>query len=147
MTILDRLIDIKDNEQASDTPIWKWLRQVVKALGEEGTSSDESEVEEQTGQTFYRVHKMPWRRNIDFELLMIDKMGSQDPDLFSKKGSKPMPRSRSNRNKDSSRKWPPAGLPKPLYNSEWIAEQSQRDLRRLAISKKPFEWMTLRQTR
>jgi hypothetical protein len=140
------VIDIKDYEHASDTPIWKWLRQVIKALGEEGTSSDESEVDEQMGHTIYHVHKMPWRRNIDFELSMIDKLRFQDKDLFPNKGSKPLPRSRSNRNKDSSQKRPPVGLPKPLYNSEWIAKQSRRDLRALAISKSPFEWMTLRQT-
>jgi hypothetical protein len=137
------VIDIKESEHASDTPIWKWLHQLIKTLGEDGTSSDESEVDEQTGCTVYRVHKMPWRRNIDFEISMIDKLRFTDKDLFSNRGSKPSPRSRSNRNRDSSR-MPPKGLPKAVYNSEWIANRG--DKRKLGISKKPFEWMNLKQT-
>jgi hypothetical protein len=89
------MIDIKESEDAPDTPIWKWLRQLIKTLGEDGTSSDESEVDEQTGYTIYRAHKMPWRRNIDFEISMIDKLRFRDKDLFSSKGSKPLPRLRS----------------------------------------------------
>jgi hypothetical protein len=141
------VIDIKESEGASDIPIWRWLRQLIKTLGEEGTSSDESEVDEQTGHTLYRVHKMPWRRNIDFEISMIDKLRFHDKDLFPKKGSKPQPRSRSDRNQDSSRKTPPKGLPKAVYNSEWLAKQSQRDKGRLEISKLRFGWMTLGQRR
>ena len=112
-----------------------------------GTSSDESKVDEQTGCTIYCVHKMPWRRNIDFEISTIDKLRFSDKDIFPNGGSKPLPRLRSNRNKDSLRKTPPKGLPKAVYNSEWIAKQSQQDKRKLGISKKPFEWMSLRQTR
>ena len=137
------MIEIKESEHASDTPIWKWLHKLIKTLGEDGTSSDESEVDEQTGYTIYRVHKMLWRRNIDFEISMIDKLQFSDKDLFSNKGSKPLPRTRSNRNQNSSR-MPPIGLPKAVYNSEWIA--NQRDKRKLRISNKSFEWMSLKQT-
>jgi hypothetical protein len=137
------VIDIKESEHASDTPIWKWLRQLMKTLGEEGTSSDESEVDEQTGFTIYNVRKVPWRRNIDFEISMIDKLRFNDKELFSNRGSKPSPRTRSNRNQNSSR-MPPKGLPKAVYNSEWIA--NRRDKRKLGISKEPFEWMSLKQT-
>jgi len=143
MDILEKVIDIKESEDAADTPIWKWLRRLIKTLGEEGTSSDESDVDEQTGHTIYRVHKMPWRRNVDFEISMVDKMRFRDKDLFSNKGSKPSPRLRSDRNQDSSRKTPPKGLPKAVYNNEWIAKQSRLEKRRLEISKEPFEWMTL----
>jgi hypothetical protein len=146
MNILEKVIDLKKSEDAPDTPIWEWLRRLIKTLGEDGTSSDESEVDEQTGSTIYRVHKMPWRRNVDFEISMIDKLRFHDKDLFSNKGSKPSPRLRSDRNQDSLRKTPPKGLPKAVYNSEWVAKQSRKDKRKLEISKKPFEWMSLRQT-
>jgi hypothetical protein len=138
------MIELKESEHASDTPIWKWLRQLIKTLGEDGTSSDESEVDEETGFTIYRVHKMPWRRNIDFEISTIDRLRLKDKELFSNKGSKPSPRTRSTRNQDSTR-MPPKGLPKALYNSEWIA--SRGDKRKLGISKKPFEWMSLKESR
>ena len=141
------MIDIKESEHASDTPIWKWLRQLVKTLGKDGTSSDESEVDKQTSCTIYRVHKMPWHRNIDFEISTIDKLRFSDKDIFPNSGSKPLPRLRSNQNKDSSQKTPPKGLTKAVYNSEWIAKQSQQDKHKLGISKKSFEWMSLTQTR
>ena len=146
MTILEKLIEIKESEEASDTPIWIWLRRLIKTLGEEGTSSDESEVDKQTGSIIYRVHKMPWRRKVDFEISMIDNLRFRDKDLFSNKGSKPLPRLRSDRNQDSSRE-APKGLPRAVYNDDWIAKQSRLDKRRLGISKEPFEWMTLRQRR
>jgi hypothetical protein len=144
MNILEKVIDIKESEDVPDTPIWKWLRHLIKTLGEEGTSSDESEVDDRTGSTIYRVHKMPWHRNVDFEIEKIENMRFRDKDLYSNKGSKPLPRLRSNRNQDSSRKTPPKALPRAVYNNEWIAKQNQRDKRRLGILKEPFEWMALR---
>jgi hypothetical protein len=146
MDILEKVIDIKESEGASDTPIWEWLRRLIKTLGEEGTSSDESEVDEQTGQTIYRVHKMPWRRNVEIEISMVDKLRFHDKDLFSNKGSKPLPRTRSDRNQESSRKSPPKGLPRAVYSGEWVAKQSKLEKHRLEISKEPFEWISLRQT-
>lgn len=140
------MIDIKESEDAPDTPIWKWLHQLIKTLEEDGTSSDESEVDEQTGYISYCAHKMPWHHNIDFEISMIDKLCLHDKDLFSGKGSKPLPRMRSDWNKDSAQKTPVKGLPRAVYDSEWIAKQSEWDKHGLGISKKPFEWMTLRQT-
>ena len=136
------MIDLKESEHASDTPIWKWLHQLIKTLGEDGTSSDESEVNEQIGHTIYHIHKMPWCHNIDFEILTINKLHFNDKDLFSNRGSMPSPRLRSNRNKNSSQ-MPPKCLPRAVYNGDWIA--NQQDKRCLEISKKPFEWMTLKQ--
>src|SRR5882757_2984365 len=77
MDILEKVIDIKESEGTSDTPIWEWLRRLIKTLGEEGTSSDESEVDEQTGQTIYRVHKMPWRRNVEIEIMQHQHQSQQ----------------------------------------------------------------------
>ena len=57
MDILEKMIDIKKSEGASDTPIWEWLHRLIKTLGDEGTSSDESEVDEQTGQRQLVDHK------------------------------------------------------------------------------------------
>ena len=147
MDILEKMIDIKESEDATDTPIWIWLRRLIKTLGEEGTSSDESDVDEQTGYTIYRVHKMLWRRNVNFEISMINKLRFQDKELFSNKGSKPLPRLRNDRNDDSSRETPPKGLPRAVYNNDWIAKRSRLEKRRLEIPREPFEWMSLRQTR
>jgi hypothetical protein len=40
----------------------------------------------------------------------------------------------------------PKGLPRAVYNGEWVAKQIRLEKRRLEISKEPFEWISLRQT-
>ena len=91
------MINIKESEHASNTPIWKWLHQLVKTLGEDGSSSDESKVNKQTGCTIYCMHKMPWHCNIDFEIsTIINKLCFSDKEFFPNGGSKPLPRLRSN---------------------------------------------------
>ena len=45
MTTLERIIDIKVEEQASDEAVWRWLSMVVEKLGEDGMSSDESDTD------------------------------------------------------------------------------------------------------
>jgi len=53
---IDRMIKLKeDDEDASDLEIWEWLKSLFETLGVEGVSSDESEVDEATGDEVYYV--------------------------------------------------------------------------------------------
>jgi hypothetical protein len=63
-----------------------------------------------------------------------------DRDIYSFKGSKPGPRSR-NKKKGTSRRRPPAGLPRSLYDKDWLKTQTTSQVRRLHISKNKFVWM------
>ncbi|KAF8882341.1 hypothetical protein CPB84DRAFT_1851318 [Gymnopilus junonius] len=67
----------------------EWLLDLVETLGEDGMSSDESEIDDRTATVIYRVKNMPWRRTISEEMDLIDKQRAT-AHIFSKKGSKPM---------------------------------------------------------
>ena len=43
--ILNNIIAIKSEDLDDDLPSWKWLQHLIKTLGEDGMSSEESSVE------------------------------------------------------------------------------------------------------
>jgi len=145
LNTLDRVIDVKLEEGATDVPIWRWLRELVEKLGEDGMSSDESDTYQRTGLPTYRVKHLRWRRKMDNELNMVDKLRVVDKDLYSRRGAKPIPRFRDDRNSDSCRS-APKGRPRRLYDSQWLQEQTPRERRGLLIPDENFPWLQLLKT-
>jgi len=139
------MIDVKLETCATDVSIWQWLREVTERLGEDGMSSDESDTDQRTGLPIYRVKHLRWRRKMDSELDMVDRLRVADKDLYSKRGAKPIPRFRDDRNSDSCRP-APKGRPRKLYNSEWLQEQTPRERRGLLISDEEFKWFQVLKT-
>jgi hypothetical protein len=123
-----------------DVEIYEWLRNVVETLGNEGMSSDESSVEDD-GTVIYAVKQLPWRRRIDKELSIIDSLRTQEPTLYSARGSRPIKRHRGADSPVSTRK-PVRGLARAFYDEEWLQRQPHGG-RRLEVSEKPFRWMKL----
>ncbi len=142
MTTLQRTIDIKLEECATDAPIWQWLREVIEKLGEDGMSSDESDTDKRTGLPIYHVTNMKWRQKMVYELNMVDKLRLVDRDLYSGWGAKPIPRLRDERNSDSCRA-SPKEIPKKLYSAEWLQDQMPRKYRELMIPNEDFQWLQL----
>ena len=137
------MVDLKNEEGSCDVKIWEWLLQLIQYLGVDGMSSEESGVEvndEGIAQKVYRVKIMPWRRNINQELAIIDKARLQDKDLYSEAGAKPVPRKRSEQNEASSRQ-PVCDLPWSFYDDSWFDRLNTnfRDCT-LRVSKKQFHW-------
>jgi hypothetical protein len=116
------------------------MRSLIKHLGEDGMSSDESEVDDELGVIIYRPKEMEWRPNVEKVMTIIDKQRMVDRDIYSFKGSKPGPRSR-HKKKGTSRRKPPAGLPRSLYDKDWLKTQTKTKARKLHISKEKFVWM------
>jgi hypothetical protein len=142
MTTLERIIDIKVDEQASDEAVWRWLSTVVEKLWEDGMRSDESDTDTRTGLPIYRVKNMKWRRKMAYELDMVDKLRLSDRDIYSQKGAKPTARFRNDRNSESQRT-SPKGLPKRMYSSEWLKGLTLQTRRKLMVSDKDFPWLNL----
>jgi len=80
--ILDTIITIKSEDLHDDLLSWKWLQRLIKTLGEDGMSSEESSVENSVTNVL-RVKNMDWRRNIEKELEIIDLQRVIDKDIFS----------------------------------------------------------------
>jgi len=137
--VLDNIIAIKSEDLNDDLPSWKWLQRLIKTLGEDGMSSEESSVENSVTNVL-RVKNMDWRRNIEKELEIVDLQRIIDKDIFSPQGSRPLPRKRAPDNPVTSRD-PVMGLPKVLYDGLWMLELNERQKGSLKISDEKFPWM------
>jgi len=137
--VLDNIIAIKSEDLDDDLPSWKWLQRLIKTLGEDGMSSEESSVENSVT-NILRVKNMDWRRNIEKELEIVDLQQIIDKDIFSPQGSRPLPRKRAPDNPVTSRD-PVMGLPKVLYDGLWMLELNERQKGSLKISDEKFPWM------
>ena len=113
---------------------------LMLTLKEDGMSSDESEVDEETMEEFLRVNVLPWRRGeVKPHMILLDNQRTEDADLYSKKGSKPLPRKRVG-GKQSTRE-PCEGLPKSIYDAKWLSKQTHPE--NLNISSKKFTWFKI----
>lgn len=128
---MDKLTDQAERD------IYTFLQTLVQHLGVDGTSSDETETED--GRTIYRAKPLPWRRNIDMELVIIDGLRFSEPDLMSRRGSKPVRRVREGEEGRASLRRPLIGLPRALYDEEWLKGQVHAE--RLQFSSQPLQWV------
>ncbi|KAG2739433.1 hypothetical protein P692DRAFT_20755900 [Suillus brevipes Sb2] len=117
-TILQKVIELKKEDEDDDLPAWQWLQKLIKTLGDDGMSSEESDIENDV-ECVLRVKNMTWRRGIERELSVIDNQRVLDDDIFAPQGSKPMKRIRAPGNSTTLRS-PVTGLPKALYDAKWI---------------------------
>ncbi|KAF8906074.1 hypothetical protein CPB84DRAFT_1844719 [Gymnopilus junonius] len=136
---LVRIVSIKREQNEADCFIWEWLLDLVETLGEDGMSSDESEIDDRTATVIYRVKNMPWRRTISEEMDLIDKQRAT-AHIFSKKGSKPMPRMRGG---GESRRDEVEELPKGIYNKDWLKKLPLSSKDDFKFSPKKFQWLKI----
>ncbi|KAI6094941.1 hypothetical protein EDD16DRAFT_1903703 [Pisolithus croceorrhizus] len=122
--VLDEMVKSKSEAQDDDLQSWKWLRSLIKMLGEHGMSSEESSVENGV-ENVLRVKNMPWRRNID---------------LGTGNSSKPLTHKRSPDNPSTTRDAVKA-LPLALYDGAWFAQLTERQIEALNVPQQTFSWM------
>ncbi|KAG1726121.1 hypothetical protein EDD22DRAFT_740635, partial [Suillus occidentalis] len=68
-------------DEDDDLPAWQWLQKLIKTLGDDGMSSEESDIENDV-ECVLRVKNMTWRRGIERELSVIDNQRVLDDDIF-----------------------------------------------------------------
>jgi len=137
------MIDLKkEDDDAEDVEIWGWLLGLLERLGEDGMSSEESDIDMQTGMEVYYTRRMPWRRGVNREMKLIDDQRFKDKQVYTRKGTKPATRVR-NGAKGDTRRFTPKGLPKSFYDKEWLTAQRKTDRRDLHISEEKFNWMVI----
>jgi hypothetical protein len=134
-------VERKTDEGASDIAIWEWLEKLVMTLGPEGTSSDESDVDEETGTEILYVKSLDWRRSCEKEMDIVDRQRRADRELFSNKGSKPTPRLRK-QSRGNTRRKPPLEKPKALFDRKYL--ENHRNERSLKFSGEKMTWLNIR---
>ncbi|KAJ6459694.1 hypothetical protein DFH09DRAFT_1348902 [Mycena vulgaris] len=127
----------KDEGVAADIATWERLLQMIELLGEQGMSSEEEdEIEVDDAKVLvFKVKLCIWREPRVVEYLrFVDAQTA----LFKKhqQGPAPAPRIRT-RAAGSSKV--PRGLPKSLYNNEWLKNAKPGYLNELKVSKEVFE--------
>lgn len=120
----------------------EWLLEMVKHMGVDGVSSEDSEEDKEKEITTFHVKEMPHRRPIIQELNFINKQRITDQTKYSKRGTKPQVRVRSSR-AGVSRREPFKGRPKSCYDPSWLGGKSESQVRALEISDKEFLWRNI----
>ncbi|KAI6106775.1 hypothetical protein EV401DRAFT_2120820 [Pisolithus croceorrhizus] len=118
--VLDEMVKSKSEAQDDDLQSWNSVENGVENV--------------------LRVKNMPWHRNIDWELEIVDFQRLLDTDIFSPQGSKPLTRKRSPDNPSTTRDAVKA-LPLALYDGAWFAQLTERQIEALNIPQQTFSWM------
>jgi hypothetical protein len=139
--LVTETIACKRQEKAADTGNWKWLKIMLETYGQDGTSSDESD-REGAIETAYYAKAMPWRRNIENELKLVDDENRRLATTQVRRGAKPVTRQR--RSGIVSTRDPVARLPIDCYDERWIATKSDLFIRKtLKVSNERLMWREL----
>ena len=80
-------MDLKEEAEQDDTGIWKWLADIMRELGPDGTSSDKSRMEDGIKEVYY-TKVILWRRELERELRIINEQRLVNTDLFTPRGLK-----------------------------------------------------------
>lgn len=120
---------------------WVWLGKLLDHLGADGMSSEGSDVKPDSIQPTFTVKRLPWRRQMEHHMDLIDATRLQSGVVFGRQGSKPNPRVRGGTQPASDRVC--IGLPRELYDATWFSKLSARAQRKLNVSDEPFEWLDL----
>ncbi|KAG1734253.1 uncharacterized protein EDB91DRAFT_1084157 [Suillus paluster] len=127
---------LKKDEVEEDLPTWQWLQKLIKMVGDNGMSSEESDMENNV-KTVLWVKNMPWHCGVEKELNIINHQRVLEVEIFLPQGSKPMKRICVPSNLETS--WSPmTGLPKGQYDGEWISDLTEREVQRLEMSNETF---------
>jgi hypothetical protein len=121
----------------NEREVWVWLSKVLRELGHDGMSSDESELDDEV-EVILKVKELPWRREMSRELDFIDKQRGCGG--FSKRGSAPMRRRRGQG--EPSTRSPVTGLPAVLYDRQWLQGECPPEVE-MKVSQQAFQWMNL----
>ncbi|KAJ7613953.1 hypothetical protein FB45DRAFT_1036082 [Roridomyces roridus] len=139
---VDKTIEIKKLDgTAQDIATWERLLEMLILLGEQGMSSEDEDELEVDGIKIpvFIVKICIWRepRIVDY-LRLVDAQTAQFKGVQRPRGPKPETRVRKPGNGNGVAK-APVGLPRSLYNEQWLAAASPSYLKELKVSKEAFE--------
>jgi hypothetical protein len=58
----------------ADSYLWEWLQSMLVTYGADGMSSDDTVFEDNTKNRTFKTRSVPWRRDIDNELSILEEM-------------------------------------------------------------------------
>ncbi|EIM79765.1 uncharacterized protein STEHIDRAFT_163324 [Stereum hirsutum FP-91666 SS1] len=139
--IMAMLTQHRENGDNQALELWEKLGSLIMKLTKDGMSSDESSSE--NGIFVYRVRLVAWRREMNKELMLVDKVYTDHPELFQGAGARPVPRLRSSTTVSFSA--PVPRLPKTLYDKRWMKGLSEYKLMELGPTEEKFKLPIVRE--
>ncbi|KAK0224272.1 hypothetical protein IW262DRAFT_1459336 [Armillaria fumosa] len=137
-TIVKKIIYLKIKQRVNDLPVWKFMQRLVEYLGPGGMSSEETEVRQIGGrvETIYLIKVCLWRHeDITQHMMEIDDYGRS----VIKRWDKHLPQERENGPRFDEEVRMPAGLPRSLYDPDWLESLEEDDREEMAVSEEVFE--------
>ena len=133
---------IGDGDPYNDAKQWRRILQTLKSYGPDGMSSDDSDVEGLD--EVFRVNTLYGRRAeaTAYMDILDNERKARNQSEYSKSGSKPARRVRSENPKVSDRR-AVTGLPIALYNRTWFDGLKTMERRALQVDSTPLKWITL----
>ncbi|CAK5266922.1 unnamed protein product [Mycena citricolor] len=135
-TTVEATIALKEADGGNDLTTWKRMLDLLDLLGPSGMSEEEEthSIEKGAKIKVYKIKLCVWREPaiVDY-MRMVDAQTMRFQALHN--GTKPAPCVRAQMHGDRP---PPKGLPKCLYNPEWLESLSPREVRALKVSKNAF---------
>lgn len=129
----------RKSEPDSDLKEWRHIYETLEWYGQEGMSSDDSDVEDI--EEIYRPKVLPWRHKLaDSYMDLLDRTrkapGQQS---HSRKGRPPTKRIRDGEETQKSDRKPVEGLPVHLYRRSWLDSLTPTDRKALMPSLSQFQ--------
>jgi hypothetical protein len=149
MDTVKRVIEIKMSQGAEDVETWKYFQELLEYLSTSGMSSEEEgsrKIDNRTVPVFL-VRLCMWRADeVSNYLSWIDD-ATNSPAICGTRSSRALPRIRMEVGGKLSM---PVGLPKKLYNQEWLALQEKERpyyvKEELRVSEAAFDLLALATT-
>ncbi|KAJ7604972.1 hypothetical protein FB45DRAFT_1042883 [Roridomyces roridus] len=142
MTTTQDTIEIKVHSGvAKDVAAWERILEMLEWLGEGGMSSEEEAEMSFSGTkvTVFKIKLCIWREpQVADYLSLIDAQTEKNKKKQRNRGPKAAPRMWRPENGYGTA-YAPIGLPKSLYNSEWLKAATPALLRELNVSKEAFQ--------
>ena len=142
--VCEREIETRDLGHGTDADrqAWAYVRDLVKTLGPEGMSSEDSGYDEEQEDKVYRVTIRDCRRDCDDLLVALDKNHLSHRIASGRWGRIPVPRQRPGIS--LSERPAPTHWPRALYDGDWWEQLKPGEKKQYADCKNDFNWKNVK---
>ena len=143
ITTLKKIIESKTQSNAHDTLMWEFLHRTLTRYGVDGTSSDESEVENEKMELVFRIHALPWRsKNVNNLVRIVDKETVNLCRVMPSQGGRTLRRVWLQQNIEASSRKVPSNLSQSFYDNDWFRGIGEIEQELIEASEEQWEWVT-----
>ena len=116
---------------------------MLTRYGMDGTSSDESEVENEEMEPVFCIHALPWRsKNVNNLIRIVDKETVNLRRVMPSQGGRTLRHVQPQQNIKASSRKVPSNLPWSFYDNDWFRGIGEIEQELIEASEEQWEWVT-----